>query len=466
MWLGPIFRRELSAEARGRRPYLIRSLAASAVAIRVAAGSEMFGAWSEFEQFSPTRLAHLAGLAFEEFAQIQLVVVLAMVPALVAGSVAEESSRGTLGLLLASRLGSVGIVASKLASRLLLVLVTMLAVLPVLALIGMLGGVDPVRLLGYYGETVAAAWFASTLSMVVSVHARSVAGSVAGAYAAVLGWVFLPIGLVGVLGPSGTPSPLAWLRPIALEVARSSPLSMAYPREVWGLWPWSVRMEEMATLQATAGLVLFALAAWRLRPAYRSRFDARPARLRGWLARVAGLRGRPRPPVGDDPVLWKEFHAPESAGLARWIVLIGLGLVAYMTINDLRWNLAHRLYAWEELFRYGLDPGPWGIHLHARNGMNYVLSEKAATLAGVALAASAVLAAAGVAGERARGTWDGLLATPIDRASILRAKMLGAAWAVRWLVGLAVLTYLLSLASTALHPIGFVLATSSLAVFV
>jgi hypothetical protein len=79
-----------------------------------------------------------------------------------------------------------------------------------------------------------------------------VAGAVMGAYAAVLAWVFLPVVVVGLLGPTGTPSPLSWLRPIAREVARSSPLSMAFPLEVWGLWPWSVRMGEMAALQAAA----------------------------------------------------------------------------------------------------------------------------------------------------------------------------------------------------------------------
>ena len=52
--------------------------------------------------------------------------------------------------------------------------------------------------------------------------------------------------------------------------------------------------------------------------------------------------------VGDDPVRWKEFHAPESAGPARMVVLVGLGLVAHMTIFDLRFNLAHRLLAWEQ----------------------------------------------------------------------------------------------------------------------
>src|SRR5258708_6448914 len=46
MFLGPIFRNELSTEARGRRLYLIRSLAASAGALHLATPSRVFVAGS------------------------------------------------------------------------------------------------------------------------------------------------------------------------------------------------------------------------------------------------------------------------------------------------------------------------------------------------------------------------------------------------------------------------------------
>jgi hypothetical protein len=229
---------------------------------------------------------------------------------------------------------------------------------------------------------------------------------------------------------------------------------------------WSRMIGEMAALQVAGGVVLFALAATRLRPAYRARMDARPGRRWGWLGRVAGLRGGPRPACGDDPIAWKERHAPESAALARLAILVPLALVAHATVNDVRWNMAHRDLAFDELFRHGLDPGPWGIHGHARHGMNYVLCEKAALLYFAAMTAVAVLAASGVAGERARGTWESLLATPLDRASILRAKVRGAVWAVRVPLGMALSFYLASLATTAMHPVGLVLGVAAVASFV
>lgn len=314
---GPIFRRELGASARGRRLYWARVVAASAIAAYVGSRPELLRGWSGDAALSAGEIARNASRAFEAFGDAQLVGVLAMVPALVAGSVAGESARGTLGLLLASRIGAAEVVGGKLVAGLLVVGVLILAGLPVVALFGMLGGVDPARALASYGGTVAAAWFVAAVAMLVSVHARSAAEAVAGAYAALLGWIVLPIWLVGWLGPPGTPSPVAWFGPIAREVARSSPLSVRFPMEVWGRWAtvpagWSWMVGETAALQASFGFALFALAAQAGLPGPARREavagpgvaragggapGAGPAPLRRRPDRV---EGGPRPRVGRD----------------------------------------------------------------------------------------------------------------------------------------------------------------------
>jgi len=468
---GPVFRRELGEAARGRRLYLLRALAAGGLAAYVGSNIGLRGVLAGARDLSPGQVAELATRAFRVFASSQFVMVLAMVPLLVAGSVADEKARGTLGLLLACRLSSLEIIADKLAARMWMVLVLMVAALPVLALIGLVGGIDPTELMIFYGMTLSTAWFVASLSMLVSVHARSASGAIVGAYAAMLAWVVLPVWSVSWLGTAGPPGFVDWLRPIAREVARSSPLSFLYPMEVWGrrvMGPFGrVRMtEEMASLQAAGGLILFILAAWRLRPAYRARVGGRKAGRLGWLSRALGLRGRSRPPCGNDPIAWKERSAPESAWLARLVLLVVLSFVARATIFDMQHNQAHRDLAFDEMFTYGFDLGEWGLHGHARTGMNYVLCEKAGLLYFAAMVAAAILAASGVAGERARGTWASLLSTPLDRRSILRAKMLAAAWTVRVPLGLLVFFYLASLASTAMHPIGFVVGIAAVASFV
>jgi ABC-type transport system involved in multi-copper enzyme maturation permease subunit len=472
-WLafpGPVFRRELGSAARGRWFYLVRALAAGALACHVGLSVPLREGLTEAGDWSPGRVAELATRALRTFESTQFVLVLALVPLLVAGSVAEEKERGTLGLLLAGRLSSLEILADKLSARFLMVLALVLSGLPVLAMIGLLGGVDPGELVMAYGLTLTSAWFVASLSMLVSVHARSASGAVVGAYAAGLAWLFLPVWFVVWLGTTGPSRFVGWLRPVAREVARSSPVSFLWTRDLWGGWAMTPRgqvqmLQQMASLQVLGGLVLLGQAARRLRPVYRAQVGGVRENRLGWLARMAGLRGRSRPPCGDDAMAWKERYAPESAWLARLCLLVGVGVVA----NSVRFRFfsdpRFMNYVFDEMFTYGLDIGPWGAHGVQRTGLNYVLCENAAILFTASLVAATILAASSIAGERGRGTWSGLLGTPLERREILRAKMWGAIWPVRALLGLMLVFYLASMAATALHPLGFVMVVTAIAIF-
>ena len=71
-------------------------------------------------------------------------------------------------------------------------------------------------------------------------------------------------------------------------------------------------------------------------------------------------------------------------------------------------------------------------------------------------------AAEGLAGEKERDTWLGLLATPLSGWEILRAKMLGALWRAR-VVSLPMLAlWTVGLLAGALHPLGFLAAVVGL----
>ncbi len=125
------------------------------------------GGWSEARVSTQFEVSDLASTAFLWFMNAQVVIVVTMVPLLVGGAVADEKARGTLGLLLASRLGAAEILADKLAARLLLAVVLMAVGLPVSALIGLFGGIDPALALGYYGGTLTTAWLAAALALLV-----------------------------------------------------------------------------------------------------------------------------------------------------------------------------------------------------------------------------------------------------------------------------------------------------------
>ena len=99
-----------------------------------------------------------------------------------------------------------------------------------------------------------------------------------------------------------------------------------------------------------------------------------------------------------------------------------------------------------------------------RADFNRFLSHVSSWVEFVLLLTAAGVAAASVTLERACDTWDSLIATPLGGREILRGKMLGTAWKVRWGVALLVLLWLLGLVSGSLHPIGLVAAVVLLGV--
>ena len=117
-------------------------------------------------------LARFAAAAFEWLAVGQALIVMALVPAMVAGSVAEERSRHTLAGLLVTRLSSTAIILDKLAAKMLQIGVFLAVGLPIASLLGLLGGIDPRSIVYAYSGTVTTAFLLAALSLLVSVYAR------------------------------------------------------------------------------------------------------------------------------------------------------------------------------------------------------------------------------------------------------------------------------------------------------
>jgi ABC-type Na+ efflux pump permease subunit len=75
-------------------------------------------------------------------------------------------------------------------------------------------------------------------------------------------------------------------------------------------------------------------------------------------------------------------------------------------------------------------------------------------------------ASSGLTSEREEDTWTSLVATPLDGLEIIRAKMVGALWGQRWLVGVLGLHWLIGLAAGSIHPLGVVAVTLETVVYV
>ena len=84
---------------------------------------------------------------FRHVLGLQLLAVVLLGPAMVAGTIATERERRTIEYLFASSLSNAEIVLGKLAAKLLHVVFMILAGVPVLALVMLLGGIAPEALL-------------------------------------------------------------------------------------------------------------------------------------------------------------------------------------------------------------------------------------------------------------------------------------------------------------------------------
>src|SRR5271165_790050 len=87
--------------------------------------------------------ADLAQSFFETLMIVQLVAVLLLTPAYVAGAIADEKNCKTLEFLLATDLDSREIVLSKFVSRLANLAIFILTGLPIISFLQFLGGIDP-----------------------------------------------------------------------------------------------------------------------------------------------------------------------------------------------------------------------------------------------------------------------------------------------------------------------------------
>jgi ABC-type transport system involved in multi-copper enzyme maturation permease subunit len=80
---------------------------------------------------------------------------------------------------------------------------------------------------------------------------------------------------------------------------------------------------------------------------------------------------------------------------------------------------------------------------------------------GVASTASNTLSS-----EREQDTWISLLATPLTAAEIVRGKLLGALWSMRWVGAVWLLFALSGLLVGAIHPIGFAAGAALTVIYV
>src|SRR4051794_19160918 len=152
--LGPVFFYDLVRQS--RRPFIpILRIAYLSGLFLVLCVSAFFWSSRYPQGLPPLVVARFIESFFNNFLLVQFVFVVGLTPALTAGALTEEKEGQTLPFLLASPLHRHEIVLGKLASRLLTLLLVVLAGLPVFSLLQLLGGVDPGWLWAGFAATAA-----------------------------------------------------------------------------------------------------------------------------------------------------------------------------------------------------------------------------------------------------------------------------------------------------------------------
>ncbi len=334
----------------------------------------------------------------------QIAMVLLAAPAATAGTFCLEQARGHVRLMLVTEVTSLDIVLGVLAARLLPVLGGVGCVVPVLAIASTLGGVPPRALADLVAVTTGTAALGCTLALALSIGARRLHDVLVATYVLLAGWsVGYPILLIIRLTALGGLIPgdlMRWLRDVNPFWLAMTPI----------LRPGSSRSDEVWTfLGGTLAIsaVLVGLAAWRLRPAAMN--DRRPSPRRSWL-RIFSIN-RSESMLDAHPVYWRECHIHRPAtwiGLLWGFYVAGAMVFSVLAVVECARNDARAATVWA---------GPF-------NGFQ----------AAVGLLLLSLVTPASLAEERARGSLEVLLSTPLSSRSLILGKWLAHYRVVPWLV--------------------------------
>ena len=148
---GPVFVYEWLTAARRWQRYALRALFLGAILVGLCF------VWSQGGDHrladtpvSLQKLAQYGWSIYRTIAYVELTLVLLAAPAATAGAICLDKARGTLDHMLATDLSNAEIVLGKLGVRLIPVLGLIACLVPVVAITSLLGGIDPLALVGSF----------------------------------------------------------------------------------------------------------------------------------------------------------------------------------------------------------------------------------------------------------------------------------------------------------------------------
>ncbi len=388
---GPVFWSESQRIARQWRFYAFRSFLVGGLFLGLGVVTGIGVRQLDLRQVGEA--ARVGEWYFEVIAAVQVSLVLLAAPAATAGAFCTDMARGHVGIMLVSGISPAQIVFGTLGARLLHLLGAVSCVVPVLCVASSLGGVPPQSLIRLELVTLGTAVLGCTVALVVSIVSRRLHESLMATYTLLAGWVMgygilfmIRTTAAGRLLPAGWTPWLLKVNPywLALEPV-VSPGSFK-PGEEWSFLAGSI----------TLSLALATVACWRLQAATLAELS--PLRRRSWFSRVSVFSSIVS--LDASPVFWRECR---SAPSSFWFRLIwGFYVVGALVFTVL---------AVAECTASGTRRTVW---VRPFNGFQ----------AAVGLGLLSLLTPAALAEERARGSLDVLLATPVSTRSLVLSKWL------------------------------------------
>ncbi len=488
--IGPVLRSEMITTARRPRYYVARAVY-GLILLYVLWEQQSTWLWAQAvsRQFVGFRGAAIGGTheqirrfaesAFVNFIGVQGLVLLCLIPALVAGVIADEYQRKTLHYLLASRLSSAEIVLGKLGARLLHVATFVALGLPVVSLLALYGGLNPEHVLYGYLGTATTVLFAAGLSMLVSIVANRPRDAILATYALLGVWLWLPLSISRVA--HAIRGPLFWVGTVNDWLLISNPIvawtdltrgPFAVTRMAALLRPRFLgHFYEMVALQSGLGLLFLVLAIVGLRPLRGSTWPVGKTHSgwARWLLETVRSIGRSnlaapvfqnqllaarsdRPACGDRAMLWKERYARPTGGLS-WLSSPLVLIFCSVALGCYFFDVIQPVVT--EIFRGNVTEGE-------RAELNSAVRESSIVLGTLAMLTIAASASVSLIGEREADTWVSLATTHLTPSEIVGAKQFGALWSARRIGVALIVVWVIGLLLGGLHPMGF-LATFALA---
>jgi ABC-type transport system involved in multi-copper enzyme maturation permease subunit len=412
---GPIFNMELLTSARRTRYFFIRAIYAAILLVALGLVYQSF-TWSFNQESTNIRImAMISAAFFGVLSVVQLLAVVVLGPAMVAGTIATERERRTIEYLFASSLSNAEIVLGKLAARMLHLVYLVLAGVPILALMMLLGGIAPEALLVLAVITLCTVLTVSTLSIAVSVWSSRAREAVTRTYLVLFVLLVLPPMTMMV---GRTTSYMKFVAPVIEPFVEANPFTIlttimgsasgANYGAAFGM------LFDFARNHLILSLVLAAAATWRVRRVHLKQ-QGKAARRRWRFSHFF------RPSVGNQPMLWKEVFAEPAAARLGWVGHIAMMLIVLAVIlltGYVFWGAMTHGYTYQRINNF--------YYLEYAMPMGAVLACAGLLLAGARAAGS-------ITSEKERDCWASLLSTPLEPGEIIWAKIAGNLWSLRGL---------------------------------